>query len=88
MKLCRFDADRLGVIVDGRVFDVSDVLDTLPRASWPRPHTDALIEHLDDVVARIAAMRLPPTGKALTDVLLRSPVANPPKKFPREALGG
>jgi 2,4-didehydro-3-deoxy-L-rhamnonate hydrolase len=79
MKLCRFDADRLGVIVDGRVFDVSDLLDALPRDSWPRPQTDALIEHLDDVVARIAAMGLPPTSLALDDVVLRSPVANPSK---------
>jgi hypothetical protein len=43
MKPRRFDADRLGVIVDGRVFDVSEVLDTLPCASWSTPQTDALI---------------------------------------------
>jgi len=79
MKLCRFDADRLGVVVDGRIFDVTYALDALPRRSWPQPQTDALIEHLDDVRARISASPLPTTSRALGDVVLRSPVANPPK---------
>ena len=79
MKLCRFDADRLGVVSDNRLFDVTGALDGLPRLTWPLPHSDALIENLDDVCARIRAGSLPAASHALTDVVLRSPVANPPK---------
>jgi 2-keto-4-pentenoate hydratase/2-oxohepta-3-ene-1,7-dioic acid hydratase in catechol pathway len=79
MKLCRFDADRLGVVSGDRVFDVTYALDALPHCSWPLPRTDALIEHLENVRARIEATPLPAVSRALAEVVLRSPVANPPK---------
>ena len=79
MKLCRYDEDRLGLVVDHRVFDVSDALQLLPRQGWPAHSTDVLIEHLDAVVAHIASK--PPTsaGRPLSDVVLRNPVAAPGK---------
>ena len=46
MKICRFDGDRLGVVQDGEVFDVTRVLDLLPVQRYPLPRHDLFIEAL------------------------------------------
>lgn len=79
MKLCRFDADRLGWVEDDVVHDVSAALDVLPRVSWPVPLGDPLIAHLAEIGAAARrelgnARRLP-----LASVALKSPVCNPSK---------
>ena len=79
MKLCRFNDDRLGVVSDGRVFDVSEAIDILPRNAWPTPASDVLIEHLDGVVEFISARPLPTSGLAVSEVHLRCPISNPSK---------
>ena len=43
MRLCRFDDNRLGLVVEDQVFDVSDVLDTLPQYRYPLPRFDPFI---------------------------------------------
>ena len=35
MKLCRFDDNRLGLVEDETVADVSSALDILPTVRWP-----------------------------------------------------
>ena len=35
MRLCRFNDNRLGLVVEDHVFDVSDVLDPLPQYRYP-----------------------------------------------------
>lgn len=79
MRLCRFDDNRLGIVVEDGIRDVTAVLARLPEASYPFPRHDALIAHLD--VLRPEIERLARTAKAVPPdrVKLLSPVANPGK---------
>jgi 2-keto-4-pentenoate hydratase/2-oxohepta-3-ene-1,7-dioic acid hydratase in catechol pathway len=79
MKLCRFDDDRLGLVEDDVVADVSAALDVLPPVRWPAPHGDRLIANLDAVRAEVERIEGAAKRVALADVKLLSPVANPTK---------
>ena len=59
--------------------DVTAALDVLPSARYPFPTHDLFIAHLDDVVARAAALALSAPVLPLDGVTLLSPVANPGK---------
>jgi 2-keto-4-pentenoate hydratase/2-oxohepta-3-ene-1,7-dioic acid hydratase in catechol pathway len=79
MRICRFDDNRLGVVANEGIRDVSAVLAKLPAASYPFPPHDALIAHLEALrpeMERLArgAQAIPPDR-----VKLLSPVANPGK---------
>ncbi|TFL14603.1 FAA hydrolase family protein [Pusillimonas caeni] len=79
MRICRFNENRLGVVKDGLVFDVTAALDVLPASRYPLPSFDPLIANLDRVRKEIETL-LPSAGQlALEDVQLLSPVANPGK---------
>ena len=79
MRLCRFNDNRLGIVDGGSVRDVTAALDVLPSARYPFPTHDLFIAHLDDVVARAAALALSAPVLPLDGVTLLSPVANPGK---------
>ena len=79
MKFCRFNENRLGVVRDGQVFDVTEVLAALPKLSWPLPPGDHLIANLE-AVKKAAEGLLPRALKHRLDaVTLHAPVANPSK---------
>ncbi len=78
MRLCRFDDNRLGIVEDNHIRDVTDALAILPGRGYPSPGHDQLIANLAAI--RAAAETL--AGGAvvpLADVTLLSPVANPGK---------
>lgn len=79
MRLCRFNDNRLGVVTDAGVHDVTDALKVLPAWTYPLPNFDPLIANLAAV--RQAAAELAPRAPAvaLDKVRLLSPVANPGK---------
>ena len=79
MRLCRFDDDRLGLVDDETVYDVTVVLNALPRHRWPLPIGDDLIRHLDRLRPAIAEAARDARAQPLESVSLRSPVANPSK---------
>lgn len=79
MRLCRFDDDRLGLVRDDRVLDVSEALEAIPPARWPLPQGDLLIAHLEAVRARADALAKGARSLPLAEVKLKSPVANPSK---------
>jgi len=79
MRICRFDDNRLGLVKDGNVFDVSGALDLLPPLRWPLPLGDQLIENLDLIKNRIEQLRTDASVKPLAEARLQSPVANPSK---------
>ena len=79
MKLCRFDDNRLGLVENETVADVSAALDILPTVRWPAPHGDQLIANLDTVRAEIERISSAAKRAALSEVNLLSPVANPTK---------
>lgn len=79
MKICRFNQNRLGVVLDESVADVSEALSLLPAPHYPLPQDDLLVRHLPEVMARIQDL-LPHAPRIPTDqVQWRSPVANPGK---------
>lgn len=79
MRFCRFDDNRLGVVIDDLVHDVTAVLDDLPPLRWPVPAGDHFFNHLDILRPRMEALAKTVPGKPIGDVTLLSPVANPGK---------
>ncbi|MCV0395569.1 MAG: fumarylacetoacetate hydrolase family protein [Rhizobiaceae bacterium] len=79
MRFCRFDDDRLGVVVDDLVHDVTSVLDRLPPLRWPVPRGDHFFNHFADLRPRMEEMAKTVEGRPVSSVRLLSPVANPGK---------
>lgn len=79
MKICRFNGDRLGVVRDGEVFDVSSVLELLPAQRYPLPQKDLLIEALPRLRGPLLQAMHGARRHALAEVRFASPVANPGK---------
>lgn len=79
MRLCRFDDDRLGLVEDDAVANVTAALEVLPEMRWPLPHGDLLVEHLGAVAARVRDIAGTAPRVPLASVALKSPVANPSK---------
>jgi len=79
MKICWYNQQQLGVVVDGRVYDVGAALEALPRARYPATPGDLLTAHLDTV--RAAIDRLLPSAASIpvAEARFLSPVANPGK---------
>lgn len=79
MRLCRFDENRLGLVLGHEVADVSAALELLPSVRWPLPYGDLLIANLDKVRRRVETLADSAPRKRLDQVKLESPVANPSK---------
>jgi 2,4-diketo-3-deoxy-L-fuconate hydrolase len=79
MRLCRFDDNRLGVVEGDTVRDVSAVLAELPSVRWPLPVGDLLIAQLESLRPSIERARVSAPRRALGEVRLQAPVANPTK---------
>ena len=79
MKLCRFNDNRLGLVQEGGLIDVTTALEALPTFGYPFPQHDLMIANLDAV--RAAVEKIAGSGKRvpLDGVRLLSPVANPGK---------
>jgi len=79
MKLCRYNDNRLGLVTDDGVRDVSAALSKLPSATYPFPRHDALVAHLDALRPEIEKLARTAKPVPLASVKLLSPVANPGK---------
>lgn len=79
MKLCRYDDDRVGLVIDGRIHDVTAVLDQLPVWRHPLPKHDPLIANLARLAAAMEAEAQAQPPIPVERVRLLSPVANPGK---------
>lgn len=79
MRICRFNDNRLGVVRDNQVHDVSDVLGDLPELKWPVPNGDHFFNNLAKMQPLMEALANYIPGIPLADVKLLSPVANPGK---------
>ncbi len=84
MKICRFEQVAggpvyLGVVDSGMVRDVSAVADDLPSLRWPLSPGDLFITHLEELRPRIEELARAAVPIPLSDVRLKSPVANPGK---------
>src|SRR5436190_23814828 len=79
MKLCRFDEDRLGVVIGDQVHDVTDAQTQIRAAARYDMKGDAVIAALPTWRKRIEEMAAKAPGKPLAGVRLLSPVARPSK---------
>jgi 2-keto-4-pentenoate hydratase/2-oxohepta-3-ene-1,7-dioic acid hydratase in catechol pathway len=79
MRLCRFDENRLGLVLGEEIRDVTQALDVLPAVRWPLPRGDLMIASLAALRARIEAIAGTAPVVARSAIRLLSPVANPRK---------
>ncbi len=81
MKLCRFDNDRLGVVLGDNVHDITDI-QTKIRAEAPyATYADAVIAALPTWRERMEDAGAKAPGKPISSVKLLSPIARPPKNI-------
>ncbi len=79
MRICWFNDNRLGLVKAGRVFDVSKVLEKLPKPTYPAAKGgDPLIANLSALRGDIEAAATG-AGLAIETVKFLSPVAAPTK---------
>ena len=79
MKLCRFDQDRLGVVIGDQVHDVTDIQTQIRAAAPYDMKGDALIAALPTWRSRIEEAAKKAPGKQVSSVKLLAPVARPTK---------
>lgn len=79
MRLARYDYNRLGLVEGDTVRDVSAALNELPALRYPFPLGDQFIAALPRLRDKIAAAAKSAPVRAIAEVTLLSPVANPSK---------
>ena len=79
MKLCLFDAHRIGIVLNQHVVDVTDVFQDVARPAWPYPLSDLVIQHFPALRDKVLAVAEAGRRIPLASVRLRAPVANPGK---------
>lgn len=79
MRFCRFDDNRLGVVVGVRVHDVTAALELLPDLRWPLPHGDHFMRHFDRLLPEMERLAQGAPPRAISEIKLLSPIANPNK---------
>jgi 2,4-diketo-3-deoxy-L-fuconate hydrolase len=79
MKLCRFDEDRLGVVIGDKVHDVTEAQSQIRAAARYDMKGDAVIAALPTWRKRIEDMAAKAPGVPVNGVKLLSPIARPSK---------
>lgn len=79
MKICRFDDQRVGVVEDNNVIDVTEVTKVLPAQSWPFPCYDLFVANWAAIHPQISALKAKGIRRPFSQVSLLSPIANPNK---------
>ena len=80
MKICRFNDNRIGIVRDDVVYDVTTVIEQeLPAYRYPFPAGDQLIANLDSLRPKLETMANMVDGLQVSELTLKSPIANPTK---------
>jgi 2-keto-4-pentenoate hydratase/2-oxohepta-3-ene-1,7-dioic acid hydratase in catechol pathway len=79
MRICRFDDDRLGIVSNGLVHDVTSIQQQIRAATPYAAKGDALISALPDWRDSLIGEAAKVPGVPLSSVALLSPVARPSK---------
>ena len=79
MRICRYNADKLGLVKGDQLIDVTLALEKVPKVRWPRPQGDAMIANLEAIIPQIDANRKMGYVQGVNNVTLKSPIANPTK---------
>lgn len=79
MRICRFNHNRIGVIRDDQVHDVTAILDRLGRHGYPLPQHDLLVAALPELLPELEKLTNQAPGIPVSNVAFDAPVANPGK---------
>lgn len=79
MRICRFDNDRLGIVIGENVHDVTAAQEEIRASSPYAMKGDAVIAALPHWRSRLESMAAAAPGKPLSQVSLLAPVARPTK---------
>jgi 2-keto-4-pentenoate hydratase/2-oxohepta-3-ene-1,7-dioic acid hydratase in catechol pathway len=79
MKICRYDDNKLGLVQDDGVHDVTSVLAELGTFKYPLPRHDPFIAGLDSLKGKLREAAQASKAIPLERVKLLAPVANPGK---------
>lgn len=79
MKLCRFNDDRLGVVIDEMIHDVTDIQTDVRSQAPYDMRGDAVIAALPDIRSRLEEAAGKVAGVPRADVSLLPPIARPSK---------
>jgi 2,4-didehydro-3-deoxy-L-rhamnonate hydrolase len=79
MRLCRFGRDRLGLVRQDQVVDITGICDRLPYFRYPLPKFDPFIAELGSLREHIQEVAGDQPGIPIGEVRFGSPVANPGK---------
>jgi 2-keto-4-pentenoate hydratase/2-oxohepta-3-ene-1,7-dioic acid hydratase in catechol pathway len=78
VKLARYNEGRLGVVRDGSIYDVTELVQRIVTAH-PVAHGDAVVANLDAIVKAIGEAKLDRPACRVDDAVLLSPVQYPTK---------
>lgn len=79
MRICRFNDNRVGLVEDACVYDITTITAELPPQQWPLTPGDQLIALLPQLKDKIMALKATAERLQISEVKLLSPVANPSK---------
>jgi len=79
MKICRYDDQRIGLVQDNAVHDVTAVVEELGRFAYPLPKYDPFIANLQSLKPKLEAAARKGKAIPLDEARLLAPVANPGK---------
>src|SRR4051812_43572771 len=79
MKICRFDDQRIGLVQDNTVRDVTAVVEALGSFAYPLPKYDPFIANLQSLKPKLEAAARKGKAIPLDQARLLAPVANPGK---------
>ncbi|SDN61048.1 fumarylacetoacetate hydrolase family protein [Pseudomonas jinjuensis] len=79
MKICRFNDNRIGIVRDDMVHDITPLFASLGEPGWPYPSYDWIIGNFPRVRDQIEPYLARAATLPLSAVTLRAPVANPGK---------
>src|ERR1700757_2360822 len=79
MKLCRYDDDKLGVVIGDKVHDVTQAQTEIRNSTPYAAKVDPVVAALPQWRDRLEQMANAPPGKPISEMKLLSPVAKPPK---------
>ena len=79
MKICGYDDNRIGLVLDDGIRDVSAIASELGSFAYPLPRFDPFIARVEGLKGKIEALAAKAKPVPVDGVKLLSPVANPGK---------
>ena len=79
MKICRYDDERIGLVQDDGIHDVTSVASDLGSFRYPLPKYDPFIAALDSLKGKLQEAANRSKGIPVDKVKFLAPVANPGK---------